>query len=136
MPDKMSVREKIADQLANIAPSVIDQVVESVVMREANKRAEAIVKVIDKLDDAEKEMKKLDRPDQVFYNAEGTVDVAVFSEGRKNERVKKGKLIERLTNAITKAIEKGDMQDVYNMAGGKDTDRDEDKGKTPSNPLE
>lgn len=134
MTDKMSIREKIADQLANITPSVVDQVVEAIATRETNKRSEAIIKVIDKLDQAEKEMKKLERPDQVFYNDKNEVDVAVFSEGRKNERMKKAKLIERLTNAITKAIEKGDMQDVYNMAGGKDTDRDEDKGTPPGSP--
>lgn len=136
MTDKMSVREKIAEQLANITPSVVDQVVETVATRETNKRAEAIVKVIDKLDQAEKEMKKLERPDQVFYDIDGKVDVAVFSEGRKNERQKKAKLIERLNSAITKAIVNGDMQDVYNMAGGKDTDRDDDKGTPPSNPPE
>jgi len=136
MVDKLSVREKIADQITNIAPSVIDQVVESVVMRETNKRAEAIVRVIDKLDAAEKEFRKIDKPDQIFYNDKNEVDVAVFSEGRKNERLKKTKLIERLNNAITKAIEKGDMQDVYNMAGGKDPDRDEDKGTPPSNTPE
>lgn len=136
MPDKLSVREKIAEQLANITPSVIDQIVETVAARETNKRAEAILKVIDKLEVAEKEMKKLERPDQVFYNDKNEVDVAVFSEGRKNERLKKAKLIERLTNAINKAIDKEDMQDVYNLAGGKDPDRDEDKGTPPSNPPE
>lgn len=128
---KINIRDKIAEQLAVIAPSVIDQVVEAIVGREVNKRSDALVKVIDKLDSLEKEKRKLDKPDQTFYNAEGEVDVAVFSECRKNERAKNAKNIERHVNAINKAIEKGDMQDVYQLVGGKDSDRTEDKG-TPS----
>lgn len=124
-----TVREKIAEKLGEINPTVIDQVVEAMVDREIKKRSEAIVKAIDKLAAAEKELLKLGK-DQKFYNEDGTVDVETFSKARLDERNKKLKQIERLTSAINKAIDKGDMQDVYQLAGGKEPGGEESKGET------
>jgi len=114
-----SIREKIAETIVNAAASVEDKVVDVFVDREVAKRSEALVKVIDKINDAENSLKKI-RPDQISYNEKGEKVQESFSKGKLDEKNKLHQQIDKIMKAITKALENNDYGDVYNLAGGKD----------------
>jgi len=129
-----SVHQKIATQIAELAPSVEETVVNTLVERELTKRSEAVVQCMDALAKLEGDLKKI-KPDQVSFDTDGKIISESFS---KNKFEEKKKLIERIgkyTSAITKAIEKADFGDVYNLknqgAGGgsssKETDTETDQ---------
>lgn len=99
--------------------SIEDKVAETLFEREVNKRAEAIVKVLDLIQQEERELKKIDRPDQVTYGRDKKVQSESFSKGRLDDIEKKTKKIEKLKNAVNKALEKQDCGDLYNAAAGK-----------------
>jgi len=121
----ISVQQKIATQIAELAPSVEETVVNTLVERELTKRSEAVVQCMDTLGKLEGDLRKI-KPDQVSYDSDGKIISESFSRNKFEE---KKKLIERIgkyTNAITKAIEKADFSDVYNLknqgsGGGKDS---------------
>jgi len=121
----ISVQQKIAAQITELAPSVEETVINTLVERELTKRSEAVVQCMDMLGKLEGDLKKI-KPDQVSFDTDGKIISESFS---KNKFEEKKKLIERIgkyTNAITKAIEKADFNDVYNLknqgaSGGKDS---------------
>lgn len=88
------------------------------VEREIKKRAEAIDKVMGLLDQEEKNMKKLG-PDSKQYDVTGKEVVANYTKKQLDERGKVQKRLDKLINAINKALEKDDYQDVYQLQNGK-----------------
>lgn len=128
-----SVRDKIADRFAKISQEVEVQVVDNMVEREIDKRADAIVKVVEKIEIEEKNLKKIDKPDQVQFGRDGKPISETFSKNRLDEIEKSKKKIEKMAAAIDKALTKGDMQDVYNLAAGKDSGGSEQKGDGEAN---
>lgn len=118
-----SVQMKVAEQISAIAPKVEDKVVGTLVDRELVKRSDALVNVMDKLDKANKDFKRL-VADVKTYDEKGTVLTETFSKARIDERAKAQKQIDKMTGAINKALEKGDFGDVYNLASGKPANDD------------
>jgi len=109
-----SVHQKIATRIAELVPSVEETVVNMLVERELTKRSEAIVQCMDTLAKLEGDLRKI-KPDLVSFDTDGKIVSENFS---KNKFEEKKKLIERMgkyTSAITKAIEKADFGDVYNL---------------------
>jgi len=109
-----SVHEKIASQIVELAPRVEDDVVEVLVERELTKRTEAIVQCMDTLAKMEGDLRKI-KPDQASYDGDGKVISESFSKNRFEEKKKLIERIGKFTAAITKAIEKADFSDVYNL---------------------
>lgn len=121
------IRQKITQTLADIAPSVEAAVVDAMVDREIDKRSSAIVQVMDKLQRAENDLRKI-KPDLVSFDENRAPVSATWSKARLDERDKQVKFIEKLTNALNKALDKGDFGDVYNLATGKDVGGAADQG--------
>lgn len=115
-----SIREKIAEQLAELSPSVEAQVISTMTEREIDKRANAIVTVLDKASKLKNDLNKC-RPDQIMYDTEGKKVSEGFSKAKLDERNKILAVIKKHDDAINKALEKQDFADVYNLAGGKDS---------------
>lgn len=113
-----TVQTKVAEQIATLNPKVEDAVVGVLVQRELTKRSDALVIVIDALAKLELEMKK-QKPDMVFYDADGTLAAESFSKAKFEEKKKLGEKITKYENAITKALDKGDFGDVYNLKNQK-----------------
>ena len=65
-----------------------------------------------------------------MYDETGKKVSEYYSKGRLDERNKLEGKISKITNAITKALDKGDFGDVYNLANEKQ-DRGEDNPATP-----
>lgn len=109
-----SVQIKVAENIANIAPKVEDQVVEVIVERELEKRATAIVKAMDILSKFEIDLKKI-KPDQTSFSETGEKISESYSKAKLEEKNKLTQKIDKNTKAINKALETGDYQDVYNL---------------------
>lgn len=116
-----SVQIKVAETILSIAPKVEDKVVGVLVERELAKRSTALVQVMDKLVDLEKDLKKLDRPDQKSYDNSGKVLTETYSKGLVDNVAKAKQKVEKHTKAINKALDSNDFGDVYQLASGKDT---------------
>lgn len=112
------IRTDVAEQLAKIAPRVIDIVASTLVNAGLTKRADGVTKCLAQLDKLEADKKKIDRPDQIFFNRDRSEKSENFSDARLKELEKIDQQIMKITKAVNKAIENGDYQDVYNLAGG------------------
>ncbi len=128
------IRVDIAKQLTAIAPRVIDSVTSTIVTRGLTKRADAIVSCLDKLEKLDNDKKKIDRPDTFFMSKDKSVKDELYSEGRLKELEKLDQQIKKLTGAINKALDTGDYNDVYNLAGGKDKGGDNKGDAGTDNP--
>jgi len=127
-----TVQVKVAETIANIAPKVEDKVVDVLVERELKRRSDALVSAMDKLDKMEKELSKI-KADQISFDEDGKIVSQTFSKAKKEEKDKLSQKVQKATNAINKALEKGEFGDVYNIDKAGDSqksDRDEDQGET------
>ena len=112
--DGLTVLKRIATDIAKITPKVEDAVVDAMVKRELNKRTEAVVQVMDNLSKLEGDLRKI-KPDQVQIDDAGKEISSSFSKAKFEELKKHREKIEKHRNALTKALEKGDFGDLYNL---------------------
>ena len=110
-----SVQMKVAEQISSIAPKVEDAVVAVLTDRELERRSNALVQALDKLDTMEKAFKKLG-PDQTTFDETGAKTTESFSKQRIEARNKETRNIDKLTKAINKSLESGDFNDLYNLS--------------------
>lgn len=125
-----SVTMKVAEQITAIAPQVEDKVVTTLVTRELDRRSNAMVQVLDKLDQEEKAFRKL-KPDQASYDDKGAQISTWYSKSKKEEREKLEKRINKMKAALNKALDKSEFGDVFNFASGKEVK--DDTGTDASN---
>jgi hypothetical protein len=95
--------------------------VDVLVERELDKRSNALVSVMDLLNKAESELKKL-KPDQNGFDDSGKVVSSSYSKEKLDERNKIVARIGKLEKAINKALDPNspDYSDCYNLASGAD----------------
>lgn len=123
--DAASLRQAVGDKLSTISTAVHDRVVDHFVERETGKRADAIVRGLEQMADIDKEIKKIDRPDQQSLDAAGGVVAETYSRGRFDQlqkmKAKRQKLIEALDAALG-----GDMNKLANLNKGVDKPEGDD----------
>lgn len=102
-----------------------EKAISALVERTVAKQADAIVKVIDLIDQEKRNLNKINRPDIIALNAEGKTSREEYTPARMQEINKAKQKITKLENALAKALEKDDFGDLYNAASGKLAD---DKG--------
>lgn len=107
------ITEAVIANMKDMSPRVVDKVVEAVVERELNKKAEALVRVFDLVSREEKELKKI-KPDIVSYNEDGSVASSTWSKQALDNKGKLEKSIEKMKKAVDKALDTNDYSDVYN----------------------
>lgn len=110
-----SIREAVAEALSDLGGNTRARVVEHFANIEAQKRADALVAGLNKLNDLEREAKKLTKGDVVTYNEDGSEASSAFSKERIDARKKLSEQIEKLTKAMNKADESSDFGDLYNL---------------------
>lgn len=110
----INIREKVGEQIAALSPAVEAKVVEHFVEKEAARRADAIIKGIDKLDELTRERRKTGKGDLVSYNSDGSVATQTYSKERLDANKKADEQIAKLTKAINKALE-GDVSDLFSL---------------------
>src|ERR1041384_5725629 len=123
-----TVTDKVAEEITKLAPRVESEVVAILVNRQVKKRVDALVSVLDMVDKANKDLLKL-RADMVFFNEAGEALEPVFSKSKNEEKKKLKVKIDKLEKGLTKALEKNDYEDVYNISSGK-TSPEGDAGST------
>jgi SMC interacting uncharacterized protein involved in chromosome segregation len=96
----VDIKKKVAERLVELAPSVAGVVVETLAQKENGRRIEAFLDVVDKLDNATKELRKI-KPDNVQYDANDIEISASYSK----ELVEKRKKLKDQIAKFEKAIE-------------------------------
>lgn len=112
---RVSIREAVAESVSNVGERTRNQVVEAFAQREADKRATALVKALDKLTELEREGYKLKKPDIVSFNEDGSPKDSAYSHERVKAIKEHGEKLEKLANAINQADDKGDFSKLYDL---------------------
>src|SRR6266446_4745570 len=99
----LTIREKIAGQIAIIGGDVEQKVIDTIVERETRKRADAIVQVLEKLEKEEKEFLRLGT-DLKTFDENGKVLTDGYSKARLDERNKAKQRLTNIKTALEKAI--------------------------------
>lgn len=110
-----SINEAVASKLENISPVVAEQVVNLLVEKEVNRRVELITQGLAKLNEYDREARKLSKPNVETFNADLTPAAPQFSKERVEEITKHREKTEKLSKALDKAIDKGDIGDLANL---------------------
>lgn len=117
--DAISLRQAVVDKLSTISAVVHDRVVDHFVERETGRRADAIVRGLDQMADLDREIGKIDKPDQKSLDAAGHVVSQTFSQGRWDQLQKLHGKRQKLTEALDAALD-GDMNRLNNLNKGGD----------------
>lgn len=110
-----SLRMTVATMLKDIVPGLKDRIADAVVERETNKQVDAAVKAIDLLKREQSELYKVSKADITSYNKDGSIQTEAFSKEQLKKREDQQKKVDKLTNLINKALEKGEFNDLYEM---------------------
>lgn len=118
MPERLSIREAVAEQLGDLGNRTRSAVVEHFARQEAEKQANAIISGLSKLKELERDRVKI-KPTFAGYNGAGEgVGEALFSKDQIEQMKKLDEQIEKMSKAITKADDKADFGDLYSLTKG------------------
>lgn len=109
-----TITSAVAEKLSNISPTVNEKVIDFMVNKEIEKRSDAIVKGIEKLNGLQNDMKK-HKPDQIFFDEEGNQTRAEWTKPKLEEKNKLTAQIDKMQKALDSAIGTGDMSKLYDL---------------------
>lgn len=112
----MELKIAVAEQLANSGDVVKERVIAHLAAQELDRRTEATIKVVSKIDELEKELKKLSRPDVETFDMDGKALPGVFSKARTEEIKKVKEQKEKLDKALTRALAEGLFDKVFEVS--------------------
>ncbi len=116
--ERPTIREAVASTLNNLTDRTRSAVIEHFAAAEATKQANAIIAGLDKLASLENERRRI-KPVVSGFAIDGTaVGDPVFTKDQVEQNKKLGEQIEKLERAITKADDKADFGDLYNLTKG------------------
>ena len=110
-----SVKETVANRLANSGATIRNAVVDILVKEETDRRVAATTKAVNKLAELDKELKKLSKPDIETFNADETPASPVFSKTRIEEIKKVREQIAKIEKALTEAFDNNNFQKVLDL---------------------
>lgn len=114
----MELKVLVAEKLASAGPSVKEKVLTNLFDKELDRRTAAVMKIVDKLDAFEKDLKKKEKGDIETFDAKGKALPAVFSKQRNEELKKLRENITKHEKALELAFDKSDFSKVLELAGG------------------
>lgn len=120
MPEvkRLTIREAVAEQLGDLGNRTRNAVVEHFARIEAEKQSNAIIAGLNKLNDLEKQRVRI-KPSFAGYGVDGKgIGEEMFSKEQLDQIKKLEEQIEKLSKAITKADDKSDFGDLYNLTKG------------------
>ena len=111
-----TITDAVAEKIAAISPAVNEKVIDALVVRELEKRSDAVLTGLDKIRGLQNDLKKI-RPDVGgAFDEDGTeVKPILYSKAKFEERKKLNEQIEKLQKALDLAIDKGDMSKLYEL---------------------
>ena len=126
MADEESVtqalRKRIEEQIASSGETLQNQVVTTLVDQELIRRCALVVAGIVKIRQLELDLRKVNKPDNEAFDAEGKVVHQTYSKGKLEEIKKAKEKIETWDRAINNAIGKADYKRLEELVskGGKE----------------
>jgi CO dehydrogenase/acetyl-CoA synthase beta subunit len=94
---------KRAELLSNSNLQVFDRVVNTLVEKEQQKRTDAVLSLLDKIANSEKELKKI-KPDQVFLDAFGKPSLETWTKESLEKKKKAEEQLEKMKGALQDAL--------------------------------
>jgi hypothetical protein len=113
-----TINEQVAERIKGISPQVEETVVNLLVDKEVNRRVELITQGLTRLEEFDRESRKLSKPDVETFDGDGNVASSGFSKDRTEARKKLTERTEKMTKAIDKALG-GDIGDLANLVNQK-----------------
>lgn len=111
----IGIRAAVAASVANVGDRTRASVIEHFAQAQADKQATALIKGLDKLAELEREGYKLKKPDIQTFNEDGTPKDSAYSQDRVKAIKEHGEKLEKLTNAINAADDKGDFSKLFDL---------------------
>lgn len=108
----MEIKNKVAEMLANVSTGcekVKNAVIQNLYDAELQRRVDAALKCIAKIEELDKELKKISKPDVETYNADGSVANQSYSKDKVEQIKNKNKEKENFETALMQALEKNDF---------------------------
>ena len=109
------IRAKVVEQLATANTAVKDKVIDHLYQEELAKRTAATLKVVSRLEETEKEYRKLEKPDVETFGADGVVANASYSKERNEARKKNREEAAKLEAALKAALEENKFDKVLEL---------------------
>jgi len=111
-----TITDVVAEKIAEISPAVNDKVIDALVARELDKRSDAILAGLDKLNSLKNDLKKIKPDVGGYFDEDGNETKPMQYSKAKFEELKKGKeQIDKVQKALDLAIDKGDMSKLYDL---------------------
>ena len=107
----MKINEIVAEKIAKSGPTVLDAVVTKLAEVEINKRIEIVTEANGRLGSLQKNLKKVNNPDNTTYNAE-MQEVKGYSAGRMKEINDNNNAIKEVETLLNACLEKN-LADDY-----------------------
>ncbi len=117
-----AVREAVAARIAGSAPEVFEKVAGILAQETIDKRVKQLVASMTEFDNKSRDLKKL-RPDVVSYNAAGQAVTENYSKAAVEARAKLTKRIDKIEQAIAKALADPPNYDALMSLGDGKTDK-------------
>ena len=119
-----TLKEQIAERVASLGPAVQEGVVATLVDEVKDKRVKAVLTVLNLLEEAQKELKKI-KPEQSF-DAEGKVASEFYTKANNDSRKKTTEKIAKMEAALGLALgENPNFEKLFAVA--------QNKGAAPAN---
>lgn len=101
-----TVLDEVATNIKNSGDDVRKRLIAKLTEDEVSERVDLMTKAIQKRFQQMNDLKKVDRPDQEFYEAEGDKPAQAFYTKARKEEIKKAKeALQKTDNAIEKALD-------------------------------
>lgn len=109
-----SISMKVAEQVKQLgSEKVVNQVVDTLVTSEINKRAEALAGALKMMDESSRELKKT-KPDQVAIQQDGK-KVETYSAKAFEARQKLEEKIAKIDKIVEAAVDNGEWGKLYDL---------------------
>lgn len=105
----MSIKEILAEKLLNSGTDVKNNVLDVLYNTELKTRTDACLKLLSKIEEQQKELKKLRVSNNNIYNEDGTVQSGGFTKERIGEINNAKANLEKLEKALESALERNDF---------------------------
>jgi len=116
------IASRIADTIKGGNQTVIDNVVNTLVQKEQEKRANTLITGLDLLDQLKRDLRKV-KPDVVIFSLDGSKAIEQYSAAAFKAINESNQKIAKLEKALETALTTGDYSDLNNVAGAKQGDK-------------